>query len=280
MIGWMSLALAAVPGQDDYTPPALDVELARPVRDGRWTTATETGRVAQGPYAGLVGTHLSQPVRWRDHQGEHSAIVAGASGGYLLAGVGSGRLQLGLTAPVWVDVRGAYWEGGATVLGDPSADLALGLVGTDTVAVALTSRLGASLGGAARMVGAGGWSGEVGAAADLQPGVLRAAADLRLRFQPQLRAHDLVQDDVAVVHAALGVAPVGDLTAAVEWLARPSLRGGAPLVSELMLTAGHGPATGWGLLGSVGRGVTAGVGSPRWHATLALRYRGGAPSPR
>jgi len=269
---WLSMALAAVPGQDDYVPPALDVELARPVRDGRWSVATETGRIVEGPYAGVMGTDVSRPVRWEDHRGNLSSLVSGATGAYLFGGVGVDRLQIGVTAPVWVDVRGAYWEGGVSVLGDPSVDLAVGLFASEAFAVAATGRVGVPLGGADRMVGAGGVSGELGLAGDGAAGPLRLALDARYRATPELGAHDVVQDDVAIVHAAAGVAVVDDVVVGLEWLARPSLVG-SPFVSELLLTASYGPSSGWGVQAALGRGLTNAVGSPQGHGLIGLRYR-------
>lgn len=271
----MGVALAQVPGQDDFIPPSLDAEGLRPVRDGRWTLGTETGRVPQGAYAGIMASHQRDPVVWRDQFGERSAVLSSATGAHLFGGYGQGRVAVGLVAPVWLDARGDYWDGGVSVLGDPSVDVTLGLLTDGPVRVAATGRAGGSLGADARMLGAGGWFGELGGAVDGELGLLRLAGDVRLRFAPEQSAHEFVRDDALLANGAVGVAITDAVRVSVEGLTRPALSGGVP-PTELLVGAHLAPESGWGLHAAVGRGLTNSVGSPSLHGIVALRYR--APS--
>lgn len=263
---WLATALAAVPGQDGYTPPEASVDLYRPSVDADTVLATENTAI-QAPFVvGAQTVYLRDALTWTWPDGTEAAVLGDALALHLSAAWATSPVRIGVNAPAYLHTSGAFYARSKSVLGDPSLDAKVRIVD----GIAAIGRLGYGMGGAARQLGTRGVSAELGVAADLNRGPWWAGANVLLRAGADQTLHRTRLGETVVLRVA-GSRDLGEVAVGLETLSHLRLTGG-PVPVELLGSA-HVPLRRSVLTVGLGTGLTGAVGAPSLRLVLGLRGR-------
>ncbi len=265
----------ALPG---YVAPDVSSERYRMVIDADRSLVTEHARIHSGWTARTELEWAHRPLSWVSSDDLVVHIVDHAVAANLGAAGSVGPVRVGVSAPAWLLTTGAVHEGPAMVIGDPTLDLKVAAVPHPEApfGAALVGRLGIGLGASARQLGQAGPFYEVGVAVDGRGGPLGGALNGGLRGVPDTAFGEVEVGDVAWYRGAVSV-DVNDASAVfVEGF------GEAPVASavgntvplELLAGARFRDDGGFGVHGGVGRGITAGIGSPVLRLVVGVSWRG------
>ncbi len=237
---------------------------------------------ASGPGVALWFDEARTPLAWRGPDGEATALLDGVSALDLAAWTAVGPALVGLDLPVVLQARLPSGNRGP-FLGDAAVEARGALWRRCGAAVGAAARLTLPTGEPAAWLGAAGPTGEVRLLASDRLGALVLAASAGPRFGPRQAVVDLVVDDALTAAAGLAWEPRGGpLAAAFEvnaeaWLGQvPGTRPPGARPAEGLATVTWRPAPGLDAVAGLGAGLSAGIGSPRTRAVLALRWRPGA----
>lgn len=256
----LSAALAAIPGQDGYTPPEVQPDRWRQVPSG-WAQAVEDARPSPEWTARADLRWGHRVLTFIRGDGHRTAILGDALWVDLAASRSLGPVRLALAAPVRVAASSEVGAGGAA-LGD--AEVAARVVLLEgTAGLAALGWVRVPLGGAGHLAGSSGPTAWIGGAVDGELGRWRLAGTGGLQLAQGVDVGDLhMGSSVTVAGAAGWVVRPGwvvslETRAAVD-LTSPSLDG---LPAELLLGTHHTHGS-RELRGAVGAALTPGIGAP------------------
>ena len=260
-------------GQATYPDGVPDVatDLFRPSMDGGPFLATESSGHAESAVA-TFATGWARRLLLVRIDGAEEVLVEDALALHVGVRGGTRHVQLGVSAPAYPLVA---TDRVRAVLGDPTVDARLVTAGAHASA-GLRLRVGGQLGGYLHQVGYPGPCGEIGALGEVRLGSLLVSTNAGYRWVPQQQLGEQVLDDVVWTHSAIGAQWDG-WAGSLEVMAQAQVIGGSASPRPAAVEALAGIQRRWdhGLIrAGVGRGVTAGVGSPAFRLVLGVSWLG------
>jgi hypothetical protein len=278
MLWWVSLAAALTPSHPDYVAPELAADTFRPSVDAQGTWSVQDAERPAAYTARAQLWYLRSPLVWESQTGERSALVEDVAALGLGMSWGRGPFSVGASLPLYLASDGYDGAHGAAV-GDPALDVRWVALTRPLGAAALSGRVTAPMGAADQQLGAPGFTWQLTAVGQLNPGPIGLIGNVGFRGQPRVElASGVALDDQGVAAGAVTWSANSSLTLSAEataWITWSALgQGGVP--AEGLVSAHWTTPKGAQVRAGVGTGLTRAPGSPRLRLVVGVGQQGPA----
>ncbi len=267
---WFSGSAALAQTVAGGAVPDLNAQRFRPAIDAGRTLWVDDARMpAEGAQGRFLLSYHRDPLVYRSGDDETS-IVRDVFQGNVLGGWGIGPVRVGIDVPVYLYTDGPVTDGESGI-GDLGLDGRVTIFGEEApveapVDLGVQARLFLPTATVSTALGAPDLAGQVALVGSIDVDRLRLAANVGTRINPEEELENVVLDDAFEYRfgGSFDVADNGGLAlefaGLVYYSAEVANRAGSPF--EGLLSGWARPTDTLTVRGGIGRGFTAGVGSP------------------
>lgn len=272
----MILLLSYAFAVDTIPEPAVDAQQFRLPVDASYSLWADDATLHKGFLARIGAGYTRDPVVWKwDDTGEKVTVVGDAIGLDVVAAYTFWRIRLGVDVPVYVMTSGEAGSGAG--LGDIAVDAKIVALDPESAPVGLAAdvRVRAPTTTTEVPLGVDGVSWEAAAVVSKRAGIVALAGNVGVRGAPG----DVDLSTWLTLRASLGLVFTDHVGMSLDAAGALALNDGGTTPGELMLGGWVRPADPIALRLGVGRGITAGAGSPAARAVFAVDIEPGLGKP-